>query len=233
MALISCSECGNSISDKAECCPKCGYKLNSNQISTSSNTVTTKKDYTKTILILIISFFITGCIIAILSDNNDKPSSYQSYSYDDYYSYTPKTGKAGALEKAKSYLNSSAFSYSGLIDQLEYHGFSNAEATYAVDNCGANWKAQALKKAKSYLRSSAFSYEGLIDQLEYNGFTSDEAKYGADNCGADWNEQALKKANSYLRSSSNWTKTKLIDQLEYSGFTYSQAKYGVEHSNLN
>lgn len=135
-------------------------------------------------------------------------------------------GEQNALKKALSYLNSSSFSYSGLIDQLEYSGFTLEESTYAVDNCGANWEEQALDKALSYLNSSAFSYTGLIDQLEYSGFTTEQAIYGADNCNADWNEQAANKAQSYLDSSS-FSRKGLIDQLEYSGFTTEQAEYGV------
>lgn len=87
-------------------------------------------------------------------------------------------GEANALKRAKSYLNSLSFSYSGLVSQLEFEGYSNAEATYAVDRCGADWNEQAAKKAKSYLRSMAFSREGLIDQLEFEGFTYEQAVYG-------------------------------------------------------
>ena len=73
------------------------------------------------------------------------------------------TGKSNAFSKAKSYLKSSAFSRKGLIEQLEFEGFSETEATYAVDNCGADWNEQAVKKAKSYLRSSSFSRKSLIE----------------------------------------------------------------------
>lgn len=89
-------------------------------------------------------------------------------------------GKKNALEQAYSYLNAMAFSYSGLIEQLEYEGYSTEEATYAVDNCGADWKEQAVKKAEEYLKYSAFSKSGLIEQLEYEGFTHEQAVYGAD-----------------------------------------------------
>ena len=71
-----------------------------------------------------------------------------------------------------------AFSKSGLIEQLEYEGFTKKEAKYAVNNCGANWKEQAVKKAAQYLSSQSFSRSGLIEQLEYEGFTSKQARYG-------------------------------------------------------
>ena len=73
----------------------------------------------------------------------------------------------------------SAFSQKGLIEQLEYEGFTTAEATQAVANCGADWYEQAVKKAASYLEISAFSRSGLIDQLVYEGFTNDQAAHGA------------------------------------------------------
>lgn len=88
-------------------------------------------------------------------------------------------GEKNALNKAKSYLNYTAFSYSGLVEQLEFEGFSNSEAKFGADNCGANWKEQAAKKAKQYMDYSSFSKKGLIDQLEYEGFTSEQAEYGA------------------------------------------------------
>lgn len=87
-------------------------------------------------------------------------------------------GEKNALDKAKSYLDYTAFSKEGLIEQLEYEGFTNAEAKFGVDNCGANWNEQAAKKAKQYMDYSSFSKQGLIDQLEYEGFTSEQAEYG-------------------------------------------------------
>lgn len=87
--------------------------------------------------------------------------------------------QASAVRKAKSYLEMSGFSRSGLIEQLEYEKFSTADATYAVDSLDVNWNTQAARKAKSYLEMSGFSRAGLIEQLEYEGFTSSQAAYGA------------------------------------------------------
>lgn len=136
-----------------------------------------------------------------------------------------------ALTKADKYLRYSSFSYTGLIDQLEYEGCTTEAATYAADNCGADWYEQASKTASDYLSFSAFSYSGLIDQLEYDGFTTEEATYAADNCGADWYEQAVEKAADYLDFSS-FTRSSLISQLEFEGFTYDQAAYGASQNGL-
>lgn len=92
-------------------------------------------------------------------------------------------GQKNALEKAKSYISHMAFSYEGLISQLEYNKFSHEDAKYAADNCGADWNEQAAKKAESYLSHMSFSRDGLIEQLEYNGFTHEQAVYGADAVG--------------------------------------------------
>lgn len=91
---------------------------------------------------------------------------------------SPTTGEKNALRTAREYLNISAFSYTGLIHQLEYEGYLTEEATYAADNCNANWNEQAAKSAKEYLDISSFSRQGLIDQLIYEGYTQEQAEYG-------------------------------------------------------
>lgn len=87
-------------------------------------------------------------------------------------------GQKNALASAKSYLRHSSFSYKGLVEQLEFEGYSNSDATYAVNNCGADWNEQAAKSAQSYISHSSFSRAGLIEQLEFEGFTHEQALYG-------------------------------------------------------
>ncbi|NAZ73959.1 hypothetical protein GTQ99_00740 [Kineococcus sp. T13] len=98
-------------------------------------------------------------------------------------SSAPTVSQKNAVSKAESYLRYSAFSRSGLIEQLEYEGFSTADATYGVDHVQVNWYEQAEKKAASYLKYSAFSRQGLIEQLEYEGFTHDQAVHGVNSTG--------------------------------------------------
>jgi hypothetical protein len=88
-----------------------------------------------------------------------------------------------AKEMAEQYLNYSAFSRQGLIEQLEYEGFSNIDAEYGADAVNADWMEQAALSAKQYLDSSSFSKQGLIDQLLYEGFTQEEAEYGVSTTG--------------------------------------------------
>ena len=88
-----------------------------------------------------------------------------------------------AVRSAKAYLDYSAFSYTGLIEQLEYEQFSHADAVYGADNSGADWFEQAAKAAKAYMEYSAFSRGSLIEQLKYEGYTQAQAEHGADAVG--------------------------------------------------
>lgn len=88
-----------------------------------------------------------------------------------------------ALRVAQNYLSFTAFSHSGLVDQLEYEGFSTEDATFAADYCGADWNEQAAKSAQNYLDFMGFSRSGLIDQLMYEGFTREQAEYGVNSVG--------------------------------------------------
>ena len=98
----------------------------------------------------------------------------------DTKSYTIELtmSQENALQRAASYLDTMSFSYSGLIDQLEFEGYSTEDATFAVDHCGADWNEQAAKKAQDYLDFMSFSRSGLIDQLMFEGFTREQAEYG-------------------------------------------------------
>jgi|GEM_PF-689938 len=156
-------------------------------------------------------------------------SSDSSDTASDVDTSDATTGEANALSSAKSYLDFMAFSKEGLIDQLEYEGYSTEEATYAVENCGADWNEQAVKAAENYLDFMAFSESGLQEQLEYDGFTTEEAQYGVENCGADWMEQAVKSAESYLDFMA-MSESELKEQLEFDGFTAEEAAYGASEA---
>lgn len=88
-----------------------------------------------------------------------------------------------AIHKAESYLKFMPFSRNGLIKQLEYEGFSNEDAVFAVDNIIVNWNEQAYLKAENYLNTFAFSKEGLIEQLEYEEFTDEQIAYAIEKIG--------------------------------------------------
>jgi hypothetical protein len=87
-------------------------------------------------------------------------------------------GEKNAALKALDYLAYMPFSYSGLVEQLKFEGYTHEEAVYGVDKCGADWNEQAALKAEDYLNYSSFSRTELIAQLEFEGFTRQQAEYG-------------------------------------------------------
>lgn len=127
-------------------------------------------------------------------EKKNSTNSNESIKKEDTEKTTPKEepakkeptttpGQSNALKAAKNYLNVMPFSYSGLIEQLEYEQYSTEDATYAADNCGADWNIQAAKSAKNYIDLMPFSRDGLIDQLIYEGYTYEQAVHGVDSVG--------------------------------------------------
>lgn len=232
MKTKKCKHCQTDIPKKAKVCPNC------------------KKKQGNTVLTIFLVLFILGLFFGNSDSKKTETSNANSLNIEttentnaietEIVENTETTettkvalpednttiGQKNALASAKSYLDFKGFSYEGLIEQLEYEKYTNEDAVYAADNCGADWNKEALESAKSYLDFKAFSYTGLIEQLEYEKFTTEQATYAADNCGANWNEQAAKCAESYLDFTS-FSRDSLIEQLEYEGFTNEQAIYGV------
>lgn len=125
------------------------------------------------------------------SEETFRKTSYQSETQSEQpkassapaSSSAPTLGQQNALRAAKDYVDMTGFSYTGLIGQLEYEGYSHEESVYGADNCGADWNAEAAESAKDYMDMTAFSRQGLIDQLLYEGFTKEQAEYGAASVG--------------------------------------------------
>jgi hypothetical protein len=94
-----------------------------------------------------------------------------------------------ALAAAQDYLDYSAFSRQGLIDQLSSKygsGFGVEDATWAVGQLTVDWRQQAFLAAKDYLDFSSFSRQGLIGQLSSpygSQFTVEEATYAVNKIG--------------------------------------------------
>lgn len=65
----------------------------------------------------------------------------------------------------------------------EYEGFSAEDATFGVDNAGADWNAEAAETAADYMDYDSFSRQGLYDQLAYEGFLPPEIEYGLSQVG--------------------------------------------------
>ncbi len=172
--------------------------------------------------------------------DTDNENGSEKINETDMGNATPSQKQA--LKKASSYLSLSAFSHSGLIKQLQYNDFSEEDATYAADNCGADWKEQALKKSENYMSLSSFSKDGLIKQLKYDGFSDEEASYAAEivfegsgdgseneDSGVGVSaENALEKAKTYLALSA-FSYSGLIKQLNYDGFSEEDATYAADN----
>jgi hypothetical protein len=82
------------------------------------------------------------------------------------------------IGKAKDYLSFMGFSRTGLIQQLEFEGFTTDEAAFGADNAGADWNAECAEKTKAYLDTMSFSRQGLYDQLAFEGFQPAEIDFG-------------------------------------------------------
>ncbi len=92
-------------------------------------------------------------------------------------------GQSNAVRSAQQYLNYTAFSRTGLIDQLVFESFSTEDATFAVDHVSPDWNLQAAKSAQQYLDYTSFSRQSLIDQLIFEGYTPEQAEHGVNAVG--------------------------------------------------
>lgn len=230
--MTDCRACGKEIAKNAKACPHCGAK--------NKKPLFKKWWFWVIVVLLLGSIGNAGNDVGNEGTVNDDTLSVETAPFPDNQSEDTKpeeaketepkiemtTSQKNALRSAQNYLSFSAFSYEGLIGQLEFEQYTHEDAVFAVDHCGADWNEQALKSAKNYLDFSAFSYSGLIKQLEFEKYTKEQAVYAADNCGADWFEQAAKCAENYLEYTS-FSKDGLIDQLKFEGFTPEQAEYGA------
>ncbi len=124
-----------------------------------------------------------GSLLIMIEDSVVSSASAAARGESDPKSSTATTGEKNALKSAKSYIEHSDFSRQGLIEQLEFEGYTSSEAVYGADNCGADWYAEAAGSAAGYLEFSSFSRTGLIEQLEFEGFTHDQAVYGVEQNG--------------------------------------------------
>ena len=94
-----------------------------------------------------------------------------------------------ALKSAEEYLQTSAFSEAGLIEQLSSEAgskYPHADAVWAVEHLQVDWNQQAVKAATEYLSTSSFSCQGLTEQLDSEAgskFTAAQAEYAAHQVG--------------------------------------------------
>ena len=72
-----------------------------------------------------------------------EPPVKETVQSDESSQYT--MGQNNAIGQAKDYLNFTAFSRHGLIEQLEFEGYSTEDTTFAVDHIEVDWMEQAAQ----------------------------------------------------------------------------------------
>ena len=166
---MKCKKCGQEIDNSGKFCPHCGTPVDGGQ--PASNAKKAQKPFYKRwwFWLLAVVILIGGCT-KLVSTPAETTTATETAAVDTTTEVTVATvaeetvantqavdtqavtdtasvGEKTALRKAHDYLNYTAFSYTGLIGQLEYEGFTTEEATRAADNCGADWNELAVKKA--------------------------------------------------------------------------------------
>lgn len=178
---MKCPNCGTEVGN-ANFCTECGtpMKKGMKRYSDPESAKPKKKKGLGCLTIIIVVLILWVLLVAIGGESEPVLTASGSRATQSVSSETSNMtmGQKNALRAAANYLNALAFSHDGLIHQLEYDGYSTEDATYAADNCGADWNEQAAKCAKNYLNAMSFSRSGLIEQLEYDGFTPSQAEYG-------------------------------------------------------
>ena len=142
-------------------------------------------------------------------------------------------GELEALAAAEALLEEYVLSREDLTDWLVELGWTQSEAEYAADHCGADWYEEALKAAAVLLENYVCSEASLTDTLVSDlHFTADEAAYAAEQLDADWNAEALRAAEALLEEDASLSADELTALLEEFGFTAAQAAYAVEATGI-
>ena len=113
--------------------------------------------------------------------SSDDDTSTTSSSFSDDYSALDYESQ-NCYNQAMSYLDFMAFSRNGLIQQLQYEGYTDNAISNALDLLEkdyVSWDIEAVKKAQEYMKTFSFSQQRLYEQLIHDGFTEEQANYGA------------------------------------------------------
>jgi flagellar biosynthesis GTPase FlhF len=181
-----------------------GLRVTKHVVEAPTKTESRRNNQVKIIKWLAIGFMgliVVGVIASSSSNSSTKTTtptattaSTSSHEADKSTNDAPKkdapkkpemtSSQKNAVESAKSYLETKAFSKKGLIQQLSSsagEGFPRADAVFAVNHIDVDWSEQAVKSAREYLDIQSFSKSGLIEQLSSSageGFTLAQAQYG-------------------------------------------------------
>lgn len=155
------------------------------KMENAENMKKAKKPFYKKAWFWILAVFVFFVIVGNSGGGNNNAHYNASQAGGNYASNNEEPeikmtiGQRNAIKSARNYTNMMGFSKSGLIKQLEFEGYSTADATFGAENCGADWNEMAAKSAKNYIASMPFSKKRLIEQLQFDGYTQKQAEYGA------------------------------------------------------
>ncbi len=196
--LKTCETCGKEYAKSAKACPYCGAvnkKPSRNDVKLEKFKSMTPEQLVKRENKIICIFSIICAVLLILtiagfssnSNSNSTTTAVDSASFtesaDESFLKGATASQKNAYQSALDYLDYDSFSKKGLIEQLKYEKYSEADSEWAVDHLDVDWNEQAAEKAKDYLDTESFSHDGLVDQLVYEGFTKEQAEYGVSQAG--------------------------------------------------
>jgi uncharacterized membrane protein len=151
---------------------------------TGPNAMTTPRKVTIAAIVAVLLGAVILAVVVWRSGAPATPATTASASSSPTASPEMTTAQRDAARQARSYLDASGNSRSGLIEQLRFVGYATEDAAAAVDSLGADWNAQAERSAADYAGLGGFSRPRLIERLEYDGYTAAQAAHGADSVGA-------------------------------------------------
>ena len=98
---------------------------------------------------------------------------------EDVKRTTPQLTSAqeAALESARYRIDAEGVSKVALIQHMTADGYTRANATFAANNVGADWKAEAVEQAENRLDAEEYSRRSLAEHLGSDGFTPAEVEY--------------------------------------------------------
>jgi hypothetical protein len=133
---------------------------------------------------LAMMFGLTACVVEAPPETEPQTQTQQEPTEPKKEEAEPEqpketTSQEQARISAESYLDMGGFSKKGLVEQLEFEGFSTDDARYAVSAVDVSWEGQAVISAQGYMDMGGFSEESLVEQLAFEGFTEKQARHAA------------------------------------------------------
>lgn len=196
MALISCPKCGNTISEYSDVCPHCGHPIRKEKEKKRRAmyaTLGTSAVIIAITAVVILLSFLAGRKKAAAPTSTPKTARYtvniQPAPTSFNYSISPSQNyraNSAVGKRARALIAEKPYSYSGLVRQLRYEGFSLSDLLYGLSPDDFDWNEQAARKAQELVASGSYTRDALIEKLKSLSFSGKEAEYGADHCGQAW-----------------------------------------------